>query len=99
MVRRDLVAMFGETLGEVGDHILDNALMVGGDHRVEIVLARIFDGLLRAGEGDPDGGMGLLIGARPDGDVLVLPELALMGKELLGPGAQHDLHALLEARP
>jgi len=40
----------------------------------------------------------LLDGSRPDGDVAVLPELALVGEGLLGPRASDDLPGFLEAR-
>ena len=42
--------------------------------------------------------MRLLHRARPDRDVLVRPELALVGEHVLGPGAGDDLVGFLEAR-
>ena len=49
--------------------------------------------------GTHTGGCGCVIGPRPDRDVLVGPELALVGELRLGPGLEDDLDRLLEARP
>ena len=88
-----------ELLGEIADDVLRQAAVMIGDHRAEVVLAGPLDGFLRAGERHPHRRMRLLIGPRPDRDVLVGPELALVGELRLGPGLQDDLDRLLEARP
>jgi hypothetical protein len=70
-----------------------------GNHRTEIVLAGPLDGFLRAGERHPHRRMRLLIGPRPDRNVLVRPVFALVGELRLGPCLENDLDRLLEARP
>ena len=72
--------------------------MVIRDHGAEVMLAGPFDGFLRAGERHPHRRMRLRVGAGPDRDVLVGPELALVGELRLGPGLHDDLDRLLEAR-
>ncbi len=60
------------------------------------MLPRPFDRFLAAGEGNPHRRVRLLIGPRPDGDVLEFPELALVGEHVLCPGLDDDLVGLLE---
>ena len=67
-------------------------------HGGEVVLAGPLDGLLRAGERNPDRRMRLLIRPRPDRDVLELPELAVVRELRLLPRLHDDLDRLLEAR-
>ena len=94
-----LVAVRRELLGVIADDVLRQAAVMVGNHRTEIVLAGPLDGFLRAGEWHPHRRMRLLIGPRPDRDVLVRPEFALVRELRLGPCLQDDLDRLLEARP
>ena len=72
-------------------------MMIGND-RAEIVLAGPLDGFLGAGERHPHRRMRLRVGPRPDRDVLVRPEFALVGELRLGPRLEDDVDRFLEAR-
>ena len=58
---------------------------------------RPLDAFLAAGDGHPDRRVRLLHRSWPDGDVLVRPELALVGEDFLRPRAVDDLPGFLEA--
>ena len=66
LVRVDAVAILGELLAEIRDHVLHHAGMRMVDRGAEIARRRALDRLLRAGERDPHRRMRLLIGPRPD---------------------------------
>ncbi len=63
----------------------------------DVVLRGELDGFLAADDRHPDLRMRLLHRARPQRDVAVRPELALVGEHVLGPGAGDDFVGFLEA--
>src|SRR6516162_3584985 len=85
-------------LGEIAGDVLEYAALECRNDGAEIMLAGPLDRLLAAGERDPNRRMRTREGPRPDGDVFVGPEFALVRKDVLRPGLQNDVDRLLEAR-
>ena len=98
MVGRDAMAGRGEALGVVADDVVAQPAAAQARRDRDVVPAGELDRFLAADDRDPDRRMRLLHRPRPDRDVLVGPELALVGEDLLGPGAGDDVVGLLEAR-
>ena len=98
VLRRDGVAVLGELLCEIADDVLGQPALEVRQHGGEIVLAGPLDGLLAAGERDPHRRMRLLVGPRPDRDVLHRPVLAVVRELRLGPRLHDDVDRFLEAR-
>ena len=96
MVGRDAMAGIGEALGVIGDDVVAQPAAAEARGDRDVVPAGELDQFLAADDRDPDLGMGPLHRARPDRHVLVGPELALVGEDVLGPGAGDDLEGLLE---
>src|SRR5258707_2028763 len=97
MVGRDAMAGIGEAPGVVSDNVVAQPAAAQRRRDRNVVLAGELDRFLAADDRDPDLGTGLLHRAGPDRHVLVRPELALVGKDVLGPGAGNDLEGLFEA--
>ena len=64
----------------------------------DVVLRGELDGFLAADDRHPDFRMRMLHRARPQRDVAIRPVFALVGEDVLGPGAGDDLVGFLEAR-
>ena len=100
MVGRDAVPACGQALRVKADDVVaqaSRAAEAGGDR--QIVFGGELDRFLAADDRHPDRRVRPLHRARPHRDVLVGPELALVGEHLLGPGAGDDVVGFLEPRP
>src|SRR5262249_13692373 len=99
MLRRDAMAVLRQALRIVADDVSlqpVHAALARRDRH--IVLGRPLDRLFAAGDRRPDRRTGLLDRPRPHGHVLVGPELAVIGEDVLAPGASDDVVGFLEAR-
>ena len=97
LVRRNPVPAFRQLFAEIGDDVPGHAGVASGHHGAEIVFARELDRLPAPRERYVDWRMRLLERSRPDGNVLVFPELAFVRENLLGPRLADDLQRLVEA--
>src|SRR5437879_831167 len=98
MVRRDAVTGGGEALRVIADNVVAQAAGAAEPRRDRDIMAGgELDRFLAADDRDPDRRVRLLHRPRPQRDVLVRPEAALIGEHLLGPGAGDDVVGFLEA--
>src|SRR5277367_4017527 len=100
MVWRDAMPGRVEAFGVIADNVVAQTLVAPEARRDRAIVFRgELDRFLAADDRDPDRRARLLHRARPHRDVLVRPELALVGEHLLGPGAGDDVEGFLEPRP
>ncbi len=98
MLRRDAMTVARQARRVVADDVLAQAAGTQPRRDRDVVPGRELDRLLAGDDRHPDRRVRPLHRARPHRDVLVRPELALIGEHLLGPGARDDVVGLLEAR-
>src|SRR5262245_43168208 len=100
MVRGDLVAMLGQTLGVKAHDIepeAERAAEPWGNG--DILAGSPLQCLLAPGHWHPHGWVWLLQGTRPDSDILEGPEGAMIRQNLFGPGSFNDFPGLLKTPP
>src|SRR5476651_1075252 len=91
MIWRDVMAILGEAFSEVPDDVFLKSASRQSRCNDCILFRGKLNRFLAPNDGNPDFGPVLLHRPRPDCDVFVGPELTLIGKYLLGPGAGNDL--------
>src|SRR5277367_2898663 len=100
MVWRDAMPGRVEAFGVIADNVVAQTLVAPEARRDRaIVFRRELDRFLAADDRDPDRRARPLHRAWPQRDILVGPELALVGKHLLAPGAGDDVKSFLKASP
>ena len=97
MVGRDRVAVRGEAFRVVADDVVLQPAGCQTWRDADVVLRGELDRFLAADDRHPDFRMRALHRARPERDVAIRPEFALVGEDVLGPGAGDDLVGFLEA--
>jgi hypothetical protein len=98
LVGPEQIAVLAELPAEIRDHVLHHAAMRVMDRGAEVTSGRAFDRLLRARERNPHRRVRRLIGPRPDRDILVFPELALVAECVFLPRLEDHLERLVEPR-
>ena len=93
---RDGVAVLGEAFGVIDNDVLRHAGMLVGKHAADIVAPGPGDGVAAARERHPGSRIRVLIGPRPDRQILERPELAFMRDRVFRPGLDDDLVSFLE---
>jgi hypothetical protein len=98
VLRRNRVAVLAQAFRVVADHVLAHAERAAAGRDVDVVPRRPIHGFLAGEHWHPNRRMRALQRPRPDGDVVIAPELSLVREHLLGPGLDDDVVGFLESR-